>query len=163
VVYFDGHTDTVNPLRNVWKERLGGGIDCYDGLLDAEKVPEENIQKVRRRRTKKGEEGRREKGEGRREKGEGRREKGEGRREKGEGRREKGEEGDLVAESTVMMVCWMLRRSLKRIWKVEEELMFTRNSGTSRQNPNGATSSLDEALLTNSPESFPKSFPLRSC
>ncbi len=36
----------MNALRNVWKERLGGGIDCYDGLLDAEKVPEENIQKV---------------------------------------------------------------------------------------------------------------------
>lgn len=46
VVYLDGHTDTVNPLRSVWKDKLGGGIDCYDGLLDADKVPEENIKKV---------------------------------------------------------------------------------------------------------------------
>ena len=33
VVYFDGHTDTVQALRSAWRDKLGG-IDAYDGLLD---------------------------------------------------------------------------------------------------------------------------------
>ena len=33
VVYFDGHTDTVQALRSTWQEKLGG-IDAYDGLTD---------------------------------------------------------------------------------------------------------------------------------
>ncbi len=37
VVYFDGHTDTVQALRPAWREKLGG-IDAYDGLLDIEAV-----------------------------------------------------------------------------------------------------------------------------
>ena len=34
VIYFDGHTDTVNALRPAWKEKTGG-VDAYDGLFDA--------------------------------------------------------------------------------------------------------------------------------
>lgn len=33
VVYFDGHTDTVNALRSAWKEKVVGA-DCYNGLVD---------------------------------------------------------------------------------------------------------------------------------
>jgi acetylornithine deacetylase/succinyl-diaminopimelate desuccinylase-like protein len=33
VVWLDGHTDTVDALRPLWRERLGA-IDAYDGLLD---------------------------------------------------------------------------------------------------------------------------------
>jgi len=38
VIYFDGHSDTVRALRSKWKEKIGAGVDCYDGLLDASKV-----------------------------------------------------------------------------------------------------------------------------
>ena len=37
VVYFDGHTDTVNALRSTWREKLGG-IDAYDGLIDPDEI-----------------------------------------------------------------------------------------------------------------------------
>jgi len=37
VVYFDGHSDTVRALRSAWREKLGG-IDAYDGLVDADAV-----------------------------------------------------------------------------------------------------------------------------
>ena len=37
VVYFDGHTDTVKALRGAWREKTGG-IDAYDGVVDAKKV-----------------------------------------------------------------------------------------------------------------------------
>ncbi len=37
VVYIDGHTDTVKPLRAQWKERVVGA-DCYDGLIDKAKI-----------------------------------------------------------------------------------------------------------------------------
>jgi putative selenium metabolism hydrolase len=33
VIYFDGHTDTVNALRPAWREKTGG-VDAYDGLFD---------------------------------------------------------------------------------------------------------------------------------
>ena len=45
VVYLDGHTDTVNPLRSAWHERIGEGIDCYNGLTDASKIDEEKLRK----------------------------------------------------------------------------------------------------------------------
>jgi len=45
VLYLDGHTDTVNPLRSAWHERIGEGIDCYNGLTDATKVDEEKMRK----------------------------------------------------------------------------------------------------------------------
>jgi hypothetical protein len=38
VVYLDGHTDTVQPLRSRWQEAIGGGIDAYDGLVDAARI-----------------------------------------------------------------------------------------------------------------------------
>ena len=44
VVYIDGHTDTVKPLRAQWKERVVGA-DCYDGLIDKEKVDKEFLKK----------------------------------------------------------------------------------------------------------------------
>jgi acetylornithine deacetylase/succinyl-diaminopimelate desuccinylase-like protein len=38
VVYMDGHTDTVQALRSQWRDKLRGGIDCYDGLVDLSRV-----------------------------------------------------------------------------------------------------------------------------
>ncbi len=37
VVYIDGHTDTVKPLRAQWLDNTGG-IDCFDGIIDRAKV-----------------------------------------------------------------------------------------------------------------------------
>lgn len=44
VVYIDGHTDTVKPLRAQWKERVVGA-DCFDGLVDASKLNKEFLRK----------------------------------------------------------------------------------------------------------------------
>eukprot|EP00771_Trimastix_marina_P003830 gnl/Trimastix_PCT/538.p1 GENE.gnl/Trimastix_PCT/538~~gnl/Trimastix_PCT/538.p1 ORF type:complete len:540 (+),score=175.93 gnl/Trimastix_PCT/538:77-1621(+) len=44
VIYFDGHTDTVQALRDAWRANIGGGIDCYDGLLDPEKIDVEYLR-----------------------------------------------------------------------------------------------------------------------
>ena len=38
VIYLDGHTDTVKALRGQWLDKIGGGIDAYDGLTDGGKV-----------------------------------------------------------------------------------------------------------------------------
>ncbi len=38
VVYFDGHSDTVKALRSQWLDKIGGGIDAYDGLVDGDRV-----------------------------------------------------------------------------------------------------------------------------
>jgi acetylornithine deacetylase/succinyl-diaminopimelate desuccinylase-like protein len=38
VVYMDGHADTVRALRPEWREKTGGGIDSYDGLVDLDRV-----------------------------------------------------------------------------------------------------------------------------
>ncbi|MCA9571226.1 MAG: M20/M25/M40 family metallo-hydrolase [Myxococcales bacterium] len=35
VVYLDGHSDTVKALRDAWRDKIGGGVDAYDGLVDA--------------------------------------------------------------------------------------------------------------------------------
>ena len=43
VVYFDGHTDTVQALRSTWREKLGG-IDAYDGLVDIDAVDREYLR-----------------------------------------------------------------------------------------------------------------------
>ena len=32
VIYLDGHSDTVKALRSQWIDKIGGGIDAYDGL-----------------------------------------------------------------------------------------------------------------------------------
>lgn len=38
VIYLDGHTDTVQALRPQWRERIGPGMDAYEGLTDAARV-----------------------------------------------------------------------------------------------------------------------------
>jgi putative selenium metabolism hydrolase len=43
VVYIDGHTDTVRPLRAQWREKAG--VDCYDGITDPAKVNKAFIKK----------------------------------------------------------------------------------------------------------------------
>lgn len=45
VIYFDGHTDTVNALRDQWPSRVGEGLDAYDGLKDITKANYENLKK----------------------------------------------------------------------------------------------------------------------
>ena len=43
VVYFDGHTDTVWPLRDRWHEATGG-LDPFDGLVDESKLNREFLR-----------------------------------------------------------------------------------------------------------------------
>jgi acetylornithine deacetylase/succinyl-diaminopimelate desuccinylase-like protein len=43
VVYFDGHSDTVQALRSAWQEKLGG-IDSYDGMVDIDAVDREFLR-----------------------------------------------------------------------------------------------------------------------
>jgi len=38
VVYLDGHTDTVRALRSQWTEKVGNGMDAYDGLVDRDAI-----------------------------------------------------------------------------------------------------------------------------
>lgn len=45
VIYFDGHTDTVNALRSKWHEQLGAGIDAYNGVQDPAQVNDEALKK----------------------------------------------------------------------------------------------------------------------
>ena len=45
VIYMDGHTDTVKALRSQWTEKIGGGIDAYDGLVDPEKVDRDFLRR----------------------------------------------------------------------------------------------------------------------
>jgi hypothetical protein len=45
VIYFDGHTDTVNALRPKWQQQLGGGIDAYTGVSDPAHVEAEALKK----------------------------------------------------------------------------------------------------------------------
>jgi acetylornithine deacetylase/succinyl-diaminopimelate desuccinylase-like protein len=45
VVYFDGHTDTVNALRSQWASRVGEGLDAYNGLVDITKANYDNLKK----------------------------------------------------------------------------------------------------------------------
>jgi putative selenium metabolism hydrolase len=44
VVYMDGHTDTVQALRPQWRDKLGGGIDCYDGLVDPARMDRQGLR-----------------------------------------------------------------------------------------------------------------------
>ncbi len=44
VVYIDGHTDTVKPLRAQWKEKVVGA-DCFDGLIDKAKINKDFLKK----------------------------------------------------------------------------------------------------------------------
>jgi len=45
VVFFDGHSDTVKALRSQWIDKIGGGVDAYDGLVDASRVDHEFLQR----------------------------------------------------------------------------------------------------------------------
>ena len=45
VIYLDGHTDTVRALRPVWLEKTNGGVDAYNGLIDANKINRAGLQK----------------------------------------------------------------------------------------------------------------------
>jgi putative selenium metabolism hydrolase len=45
VIYLDGHSDTVRALRDQWKQKIGGGIDSYDGLVDSAKVDRAFLQR----------------------------------------------------------------------------------------------------------------------
>ena len=38
VIYLDGHTDTVRALRGQWIDKIGGGVDAYDGLVDGDRA-----------------------------------------------------------------------------------------------------------------------------
>ena len=38
IIYFDGHTDTVQALRGQWHDKLGGAVDPYDGLLEGRRL-----------------------------------------------------------------------------------------------------------------------------
>lgn len=38
VIYWDGHSDTVRALRPAWREKLGPGLDAYQGLTDLAQV-----------------------------------------------------------------------------------------------------------------------------
>ncbi len=46
VVYMDGHTDTVQALRAQWRDKLGGAIDAYDGLVDPSRVDRRAVRDV---------------------------------------------------------------------------------------------------------------------
>jgi putative selenium metabolism hydrolase len=45
VIYLDGHSDTVRALRPQWLEKAGGGVDAYEGLVDAKKVDRAFLKK----------------------------------------------------------------------------------------------------------------------
>ena len=45
VVFFDGHSDTVKALRGQWIDKIGGGVDAYDGLTDAGQIDREFLQR----------------------------------------------------------------------------------------------------------------------
>jgi putative selenium metabolism hydrolase len=46
VVLLDGHTDTVQALRDEWRARLGDGLDAYDGLIDAARVDRDALREA---------------------------------------------------------------------------------------------------------------------
>lgn len=45
VIYLDGHSDTVRALRPQWLEKIGGGVDAYDGLIDQAKVKKDFLKR----------------------------------------------------------------------------------------------------------------------
>jgi len=45
VIYFDGHTDTVKALRNQWTEKIGAGMDSYDGLTDPSSIDRDFLRR----------------------------------------------------------------------------------------------------------------------
>ncbi len=45
VIYFDGHTDTVKALREQWTEKIGAGMDSYNGLTDPAQIDREFLRR----------------------------------------------------------------------------------------------------------------------
>jgi putative selenium metabolism hydrolase len=45
VVYFDGHSDTVKALRSQWTDKIGTGVDAYDGLTDATQMDRDFLKR----------------------------------------------------------------------------------------------------------------------
>lgn len=44
VIYFDGHSDTVQALRDQWRDKLGGAVDPYDGIVDPARLDRDAIR-----------------------------------------------------------------------------------------------------------------------
>lgn len=45
VIWFDGHSDTVQALRAQWHAKLGGAVDPYDGLVDPTRLDGEALRR----------------------------------------------------------------------------------------------------------------------
>ena len=45
VVFFDGHSDTVKALRSQWTDKIGAGVDAYDGLTDPDQMDREFLKR----------------------------------------------------------------------------------------------------------------------
>jgi putative selenium metabolism hydrolase len=45
VIYLDGHTDTVRALREQWTDKIGKGMDAYDGLTDESAIDREFLER----------------------------------------------------------------------------------------------------------------------
>jgi putative selenium metabolism hydrolase len=45
VIYLDGHSDTVRALRPQWLQKIGGGVDAYDGLIDPAKMNKDFLKR----------------------------------------------------------------------------------------------------------------------
>ena len=45
VIYLDGHTDTVKALRPYWTDKIGPGMDAYDGLTDPERIDRDFLRR----------------------------------------------------------------------------------------------------------------------
>jgi putative selenium metabolism hydrolase len=44
VIYLDGHSDTVQALREQWIDKLDGAVDAYDGLIDASRLNRDAVR-----------------------------------------------------------------------------------------------------------------------
>lgn len=44
VIYLDGHSDTVQALRDQWHAKFDGAVDPYDGLVDATKLNRDAVR-----------------------------------------------------------------------------------------------------------------------
>jgi putative selenium metabolism hydrolase len=44
VIYLDGHSDTVQALRDQWRDKLGGAVDAYDGLVDPSRLDRDAVR-----------------------------------------------------------------------------------------------------------------------
>lgn len=44
IIYFDGHSDTVRALREQWREKIGPGMDAYEGLTDRGQIDQSFLE-----------------------------------------------------------------------------------------------------------------------